>query len=137
MSSAAHDEHAIRGVIQTWMFATQTGDIDAVLDLMTDDAVFLTVGKEPFGKEEFKKAAEVAKSGEPGGVIYDGKSDIKEIKILGDWAFVRANLTIITHPSRGGTPTRRSGYALSIFRRESDGKWRLARDANLLAEEIK
>ena len=135
MTSTAQDEHAIRNVINTWMLATHAGDIDAVLDLMTDDVVFLTVGKEPFGKEEFTRAA-AAKSGEPG-VTYDGKSDIKEINVLGDWAFVRANLTVITHPSDGSEPTRRSGYTLSIFRRESDGKWRLARDANLLTEEIK
>jgi len=30
---------------------------------------------------------------------------------------------------------RRSGYTLTILRKEADGKWRLARDANLLTEE--
>ncbi len=33
----------------------------------------------------------------------------------------------------GGQPIRRAGYTFTIFRREPDGKWRLARDANLLA----
>jgi ketosteroid isomerase-like protein len=32
-----------------------------------------------------------------------------------------------------GVPVRRSGYTLSIFRKERDGRWRLARDANMLA----
>jgi ketosteroid isomerase-like protein len=33
------------------------------------------------------------------------------------------------------TPMRRSGYALTILRKEPDGRWRLARDSNLLTEE--
>lgn len=33
----------------------------------------------------------------------------------------------------GGAPLRRSGYTLTILRKEADGQWRLARDANLLA----
>jgi ketosteroid isomerase-like protein len=35
-------------------------------------------------------------------------------------------------PSGGGTPMRRSGYTLTILRKEPDGRWVLARDANLL-----
>jgi ketosteroid isomerase-like protein len=34
----------------------------------------------------------------------------------------------------GGKPVRRAGYTLTILRKEPDGRWRLARDANLLAE---
>jgi ketosteroid isomerase-like protein len=37
----------------------------------------------------------------------------------------------ITPP--GGPPKTRSGYTLTILRKEQDGCWRLARDANLLA----
>ena len=35
-------------------------------------------------------------------------------------------------PNSGGTPLVRSGYALSIFRKQSDSTWLLTRDANLL-----
>lgn len=131
-TSAEEDEHEIRNVINTWMLATHAGDMKTVLELMTDDVVFMTAGNEPFGKEAFTRASEAAKNGEGGGITHEGKSDIKEIKIIGDWALVRAFLTVTTTPSGGGTSTRRSGYALSIFQRGSDGKWRLARDANLL-----
>jgi ketosteroid isomerase-like protein len=34
----------------------------------------------------------------------------------------------------GGTPIRRAGYTLTILRKEADGKWLLARDANLVTE---
>lgn len=35
-------------------------------------------------------------------------------------------------PPGGGAAMRRSGYTLTILRKERDGRWRLARDANLL-----
>jgi ketosteroid isomerase-like protein len=38
----------------------------------------------------------------------------------------------ITPP--GGAPMRRAGYTLTILRKGSDGRWRLARDANLLSK---
>jgi hypothetical protein len=33
----------------------------------------------------------------------------------------------------GGSPKTRSGYPLTILRKEADGCWQLARDANLPA----
>jgi uncharacterized protein (TIGR02246 family) len=51
--------------------------------------------------------------------------------VLGDWAYLR-NFIEITVTLPGGAPVRRSGYALTILRKESDGRWRLTRDANLV-----
>jgi len=31
-----------------------------------------------------------------------------------------------------GEPVRNSGYTLTLYRKGTDGRWRLARDANLL-----
>jgi uncharacterized protein (TIGR02246 family) len=124
-----NDEQAIRSVIEQWMLATKAGDIGAILDLMTDDVVFLVAGKKPFGKEEFKKAL-----GEMNGLAYEGVSNIEEIHIAGNMAFVRSFLKVAT--LREGSPVvRRSGYTLTIFQKCDDGKWRLSRDANLLAFE--
>jgi uncharacterized protein (TIGR02246 family) len=120
------DQRAIRKLIDTWMAATQTGDTATVLSLMTDDVVFLVPGREPFGKQEFAAAARDMQ-----GVRIDGKSDIHEIEVLGDWAYARAHLRVAMTPP-GGNTVERAGYTLSIFRKGSDGRWRLARDANLL-----
>jgi ketosteroid isomerase-like protein len=38
-------------------------------------------------------------------------------------------------PPGQDAPVRRSGYTLTVLRKEADGQWRLARDANLLAAE--
>jgi len=129
------DERAIRELIETWMTSTKAGDTQTVLDLMTDDFVFMVPGQKPFGKEAFRKTAEEMKGGEASGVRFEGESDIEEIKIFDNWAYTRTRLRVVTIPSDSGPSVHRSGYTLSIFRKESDGGWRLARDANLLTVE--
>jgi len=123
------DERAIRSLIDTWMEASKAGDLKTVLSLMTDDVVFLVPGKEPFGKAEFAATSEGMKN-----VRVEGQSEIKELKVLGDWAYMRNQLRITVTPPNG-QPMRRSGYTLTIVRKEPDGRWRLARDANLLTAE--
>ena len=41
------DEQAIRDLIALWHRATAAGDVDTVLDLMTDDVVCLVAGQPP------------------------------------------------------------------------------------------
>jgi ketosteroid isomerase-like protein len=35
----------------------------------------------------------------------------------------------------GGNSVRRAGHTLTIFSKQADGRWLLARDANLLSEQ--
>ena len=122
----SEDEQAIRKLIATWMSASQAGDVETVLGMMTDDVVFMVPGQEPFGKEAFAAASRAMKD-----VRLDGTSEIREIKVLGDWAFLRSYLQMaMTMPT--DNTVHRAGYALTILRKEADGAWRLARDANLL-----
>jgi uncharacterized protein (TIGR02246 family) len=123
-------ERAIRELVATWFAASKRGDLPTVLSLMTDDVIFMVPGRRPFGKEAFAAASEGMKD-----VRIDGTSDIQEIQVLGDWAYLRNYLEIEMTPPDGGTPVRRSGQTLTILRKESDGRWRLARDANLLTDE--
>ena len=123
----SEDERAIRDLIATWMTASKTGDHDSVLALMTDDVVFMVPGREPFGKAEFAAASKGMQ-----GMSIEGTSDIVELQVVGDWAYLRNRLQMTLTPP-GGAPRTRSGYTLTVLRKEPDGKWRLARDANLLA----
>ena len=124
------DERAIRELVSTWFTATRNGDLATVLDLMSDDVIFMVPGGEPFGKEAFAAASKGMKD-----VRIDGTSDIREIQVLGDWAYLRSYLKVTMALPDRDTPMRRSGYTLTILRKEPDGRWRLARDANLLTEE--
>jgi uncharacterized protein (TIGR02246 family) len=123
------DEEKIRELVATWMAASKSGDIDTVLNLIADDVVFLVPGRPPMRREEFA-AASRSQAGS-GGPRIDGVSEIQEIKVLGDWAFMWSKLTVTVTP-HGSVPVERAGHTLTILRREA-GRWVIARDANLLA----
>ena len=121
------DERAIRDLVETWMHASQAGDTAKVLSLMADDVIFQVPGREPFGKEAFANMSQGMK-----GVRMEGTSDIRELRVLGDWAYLRNHITITVTPP-GGKPMKRAGYTLTILRKQN-GQWLLSRDANLLTE---
>ena len=121
------DERQIRQVVATWMAATRAGDLETVLSLMADDVVFLRAGHPAMiGKAAFA-AATAAPAGSP---RFDGTSEIQEIQVLGDWAFMWSKLTVAVTPPTGSS-MRLAGPVLSVLRREG-GRWVLARDANML-----
>lgn len=123
------DENEIRNLVRTWMAATKAGDSATVISLMTDDVVFLVQGHEPFGKSTFEKASETQAESS---VEFDGHSEILEVKILGDWAYMLAKLEVVATLPNEEKPIVRAGHTLTILRKDS-GKWKIARDANLLA----
>jgi uncharacterized protein (TIGR02246 family) len=125
------DEQEIRQLVQTWMAATKAGDTDTVLSLMADDVVFLLPGKSPMiGKSAFAAAAKAEP--EQQRPQLNGTSEIQEIRVLGDWAFMWTKLSVVATPPGDAEPTILAGHTLSILQRQN-GKWLLARDANMLA----
>ena len=126
----SEDERAIRALIGRWMAASRAGDLATVLGLMAEDAVFMVPGRAPFGKVDFARGFEHHRH-----VAIDGASDIRELQVHGDWAWLRSHLRVTMSGTDGGAPTTLSGPVLTILRRERDGRWVLARDANLLTPE--
>ena len=125
------DEQEIRQLVATWMTATKAGDIETVLSLMAEDVVFLMPGRPPMiGKSAFT-AAMVAQSGQ-GRPQFDGTSAIQELKVVGEWAFMWAKLSVVITPPAGALSMARAGNTLSILKKQN-GKWVLARDANMLS----
>src|ERR1700750_2144285 len=119
----SHDEDAIRQLVATWLSATKAGDVDTVLDLMTDDAVFLVPGRPPMRKADYASAAKAqAAHAAPS---FDGTSEIQELQVLGDWAWMWTKLRVVATPPDGSPATTRSGHTLTILRKEQ-GRWRLA-----------
>jgi uncharacterized protein (TIGR02246 family) len=123
------DEKAIRQLVETWMEASKSGDVETVLSLMTEDVVFSVCGQAPFGKQAFADASKGMS-----GMKMEGSYEIAELKVLGDWAFLRNHIAMSMTPPNG-KPMRRSGFTLTLLRKEPNGQWRLARDANMMAAE--
>jgi uncharacterized protein (TIGR02246 family) len=122
------DERAIREVIATWLRASMAGDQAKVLELMTDDVVFLRPGMPPMrGKADFA-AAQSAQ----GNMRIEARADIQEISVIGEFAYCWNKLVVEITPDGQGQQTKtHAGDVLSIFRKQA-GVWRLFRDANLL-----
>jgi uncharacterized protein (TIGR02246 family) len=125
------DEAQIRELVTTWMAASKAGDVDTVLSLMTDDVVFLVPGQAPMHKPAFDAASRAQSSG-TAPKINSTTSEIQEIKVAGDWAFMWTKLSIVVTPPNSASSIERAGHTLTVLKKEN-GKWLLARDANLLA----
>lgn len=121
------DEAAIRDLIAAWLAASKSGNTEAVLSLIHDDALFHVPGAEPFGKAAFASASEQMKN-----IRMEGESQVLEIEVCGDTAWCRTHLAIVVTPPTG-QPVRRAGHTLSILRKSPAGNWQLFRDANMLA----
>ncbi|HEY6806796.1 MAG TPA: SgcJ/EcaC family oxidoreductase [Pyrinomonadaceae bacterium] len=123
------DEQAIRGLVETWLRASERKDLETILPLMEDDVVFITAGNEPFGKEAFARGFESMKN-----IKLECVGEIQEIRVLGEWAYVH-NFLRITFTQPDGTAKKHSGHILSILHKGTDGQWRIARDANQVLPE--
>ena len=88
--------------------------------------IFMVPGREPFGKDEFAQNYNQMK-----GTKLKTESEIQEIKVLGNWAWMH-NFLKVTFTPGDGNPTTHVGHVLTILRKNQDGKWVIARDANLL-----
>jgi uncharacterized protein (TIGR02246 family) len=123
------DEQAIRELISRWHSATGAGDVDSVLKLMSEDVVFLVAGKPPMrgrgafeqGLRQLLRSHRIESSGE-----------IQEIAISGDLAYSWTALKVRITPLAGGDSNSRSGFALTVLRKQANGSWVVTRDANLL-----
>ncbi|MDN7679499.1 YybH family protein [Burkholderia cenocepacia] len=124
------DERAIRELVDNWFVSSRRGDLATVLDLIADDAIFMMAGKPPFDKAAFAAAWRDANAGAEHAPKIDGRYRIDELRVIGDWAYLRNFIEIDATPP-GGETIRRSGHTLTIFRK-AGGRWQLVRDANLV-----
>jgi uncharacterized protein (TIGR02246 family) len=122
------DEQQIRGLIDKWHRATAAGDLETVLSLMADDAIFLTAGQPPMNKQAFAAAFK----GFSGRVRIESKSDLKEVYAVGDLAYCWSHISVAMTTLDTREKKERAGYTLTVFRKSPNGSWDLSRDANLL-----
>jgi uncharacterized protein (TIGR02246 family) len=124
----ASDEQEIQQLLADWHRHSAQGELDAVLDMMTEDAVFLRCGTPPMSKQEFADGFRDW----AGRATIESKYEVKEIRTSGDVGYLWSYLSIVMTSKETGNSTEREGHVLSVFRKSPDGKWLLARDANLI-----
>lgn len=123
------DHRQIRAVIARWHDATAAGDVDAILDLMSEDVVFLVAGHEPMhGREAFAEGLRSLLETHR----VESSGIVQEVVVSGDLGYSWTQLKVSMTALGGEDTVVRTGSTLSIFRKEPGGAWVLVRDANLL-----
>ena len=123
------DEQAIRQLVAMWLSATKAGDAEKVLSLMAEDVVFLLPGHPPMrGKAAFAASQSGLQQFD-----FDATSEIQEIKVFGEWAYLWTKLFVVLTPAKGGASITRTGNTLSILQKQAGG-WVIYRDANMLTQ---
>lgn len=115
----------IEATISEYFEALNAGDIDAALELYTDEPVQL-----PF-MQPTVIGTEAVRSGYEGlfGLIrFQMHTKIAELEQMStNWAFVRTESAGMMTPVRTGQASPATFHELFLLRKTSDAKWRIAR----------
>jgi uncharacterized protein (TIGR02246 family) len=122
-------EQLVRKTHATWIGAVNAGDLLQLLSLMTDDVVFVSPGRPPFGRAEFSTGFLKAHEHSEVRCV----SEVEELVISGNVARTRCRDSLSLQPRAGGKTTEFAGYRESVYQRQPDGRWLLAHDAHTLA----
>ncbi|MBV8795710.1 MAG: SgcJ/EcaC family oxidoreductase [Hyphomicrobiales bacterium] len=124
-SSMGSEERAIRAVMASYNDALNSGSTDAALALYAEDGVFMPpYSQSAIGKEAVRRAYDKVFQE----LKFDVRFTIAELVVMApDWAFVRTNSAGTTGHASTGRTTAEANQELFIFRKDGDGKWRIAR----------
>jgi uncharacterized protein (TIGR02246 family) len=126
VTDAKDDQAAIRELMAKWRRLSGEGDVEGLLALLTDDVVFLTPNNPPMDKQKFEQGFRSF----AGKVSIDAQQEVKDLRVSGDLAYSWSYLRVTFTP-HGGKQIVNEGNVLTVLRKEG-GRWRIARDANLM-----
>lgn len=123
------EEQEIRALLEQWRAATAAGDVDQVLRLVSEEAVFLRPGQAPLqGRAAFEREQRAALQR----CSIASQAEIREVRVHGDLASCWSELAIVVTPHAAGTAMRLAGPTLTVLERGADRAWRVVQDANML-----
>src|SRR5688572_26514435 len=96
---------------------------------MTDDAVFLNPGQAPIGRAGFNTNFSAAKKL----VHINCVSELEEVVVAGEVAYARSRDSLSVAQRGGGDKAQLAGHRITIYRKQPDGRWLMARDAHTLS----
>ena len=120
------DRQAITDLRQQEMALFSGGDVEKMLSVFTDDLVIMppneaaVVGKEA-ARSWFQTMVQQFK-------IEGTYTSVSDLTINGDWAFERMTFALKLTPTGGGAAIEDVGKGVHVYRRQSDGFWKIAQD---------
>jgi ketosteroid isomerase-like protein len=118
---------AVRDVLKvrdSWLTAVRAGDVEKLMTLLTDDAVFMHPNR-PAVVGSAANRADLLSAFARFSVDQEAISD--ETVVAGEWAFDRSRVTTTITPISGGNPVTVRSKTITILRRQADGTWKIAR----------
>jgi uncharacterized protein (TIGR02246 family) len=112
-----------------WIDAVNAGGLDRLLALMTDDVVFLNPGRSAFGRDGFSANFSAAHEQ----VRIRCISELEEVVVVGEVAYTLSRDSLSVTPRAGGEAMQLAGHRITVYRKQPDGRWLLARDAHTLS----
>ena len=123
------DEQAIREVHATWIDAVNAGDPARLLALMANEVVFLVPGRAPVGRDGFPADFTAAHQRSRIHCV----SELDDVVVVGEIAYTLCRDSLSVTPRAGGDATELAGNRITVYRKQPDGRWLLACDANTLS----
>lgn len=122
----AADREAITALREREMTVFGSGNVEDMLSVFTDDLVIMppnepaVVGKEA-ARSWFQTMVQQFK-------IEGTYTSASDLTINGDWAFERVAFALKLTPTGGGAAVEDVGKGFHVYRRQSDGSWKIAQD---------
>ena len=117
---AAHQAH------ENYVRVINSNNTDSLASMLTEDVVFLAAGEKPMVG---KAAVRAWVDGYYKAFKTKWDKPVQEFVVSGDYAFERYSYTSTDTPVAGGKDVVDTGWGFVVYHRESDGVWRVARDA--------
>lgn len=117
---------AVNDLLKEYAASLNSGDLDRWVALWTDDGIQMPPGEPAVvGKERIRTRN--------GAGLDRFKFDMgitnEELRVAGDWAYIRGTYKATLTPKQGGDPVLVDGKYMSILAKQPDGSWKFHRDA--------
>jgi uncharacterized protein (TIGR02246 family) len=121
----AGEEQAITAVREREIRAFRAGAVDSLLAVLTTDAIIMPPN-EPMltGAEAIRTWHQNVASQ----FSVEGRYTDSDVSVAGDWAIERYDGVLSFTPKAGGPSMEEQLKGIHIYRRQSDGSWRIAQD---------
>ena len=117
---------AVEATWRTYCSALKAGDADTWITLWDENGVQLPPGAPVVvGRKNIEKAV---RGGLQAVTFVDFTIDLAETETAGDLGFARGTYAATMKPQAGGPESSINGKYLTIFKRQTDGSWKIYRD---------
>lgn len=112
----------IRHFVKAWAEATNAGDVERIMSMVTEDCVMIPpnapplVGKEAIRKDQLQSFDQF---------IWKGDEEVVDFRVSGDFAFSRGTWAYNVTPKAGGESKKIGGKMIDIYHKQPDGSWKL------------